>query len=74
MQRVPTGVNGLDELMEGGFPAGRSILVSGACGTGKTIFGVQYLYQGAAKYSEPGVYVTLDERPDLIRQDMLRFG
>ncbi len=74
MQRVPTGITGLDELLEGGFPAGRTVLVSGACGTGKTIFCVQYLYNGAKKFSEPGVYVTLDERPDLVRQDVLRFG
>src|SRR3989338_1169940 len=74
MQRVPTGINGLDELMEGGFPAGRTVLVSGACGTGKTIFCMQYLFNGAKKFSEPGIYVTLDERPDLVRQDMLRFG
>jgi KaiC/GvpD/RAD55 family RecA-like ATPase len=74
MQRVKTGINGLDELIEGGFPYGRTILVSGACGTGKTIFGVQYLYFGATKYNEPGVYVTLDERPDLIREDVKVFG
>lgn len=74
MDRVPTGIPGFDELIEGGFPQGRSILVSGACGTGKTIFCTQYLYNGAKKYNEPGIYITLDERPELIRQDMLRFG
>ncbi len=74
MDRVKSGINGLDELMEGGFPQGRSMLVSGACGTGKTIFGLQYIYVGASKFNEPGVYVTLDERPDLIRQDVMRFG
>ena len=74
MERVASGIPGLDELMEGGFPEGRSVLVSGGCGTGKTILCMQYIYQGAKKYSEPGIYVTLDERPDLIRQDILRFG
>jgi len=74
MNRVPTGVAGLDELIEGGFPEGRSVLLTGACGTGKTIFSMQYIYNGAVQYSEPGVYVTLDERPDLIRQDVKRFG
>ncbi|HZX20691.1 MAG TPA: ATPase domain-containing protein [archaeon] len=74
MDRVATGVPGFDELVEGGFPEGRTILISGACGTGKTIFCTQYLYNGAKKYNEPGIYVTLDERPELIRQDMLRFG
>jgi len=74
MQRVKTGVKGLDELMEGGFPQGRSILISGACGTGKTIMCMQYIYNGAKEYNEPGVYVTLDERPDLVREDIMRFG
>ncbi|HIH09459.1 MAG TPA: AAA family ATPase [Candidatus Diapherotrites archaeon] len=74
MNRVPSGVKGLDELVEGGFPEGRSILVTGGCGTGKTILCTQYIFNGAEKYNEPGIYVTLDERPELIRQDMLRFG
>ncbi len=72
--RIPTGIPGLDELIEGGFPKKRSFLVSGATGAGKTIFSMQYLYQGAYLYGEPGIYVTLDERPDLIREDMLKFG
>jgi len=42
-------------------------------GTGKTIFAIQYLINGALQ-GEPGVYLTLDERPNLIREDMLRFG
>src|SRR3989338_3572650 len=74
MKRVPTGIVGLDGLLEGGFPEGRAILLSGGCGTGKTIFCTQYIHNGAKKYNEPGVYVTLDERPDLIREDLLRFG
>ncbi|MFH1256360.1 MAG: ATPase domain-containing protein [Candidatus Diapherotrites archaeon] len=74
MNRVQSGIVGLDELIEGGFPQGRSLLLSGGCGTGKTIFSMQYIYAGAKKYSEPGIYVTLDERPDLIRQDVMRFG
>lgn len=74
MKRTNTGIEGLDELIEGGFPRLRSILVTGATGTGKTIFSMQYLYNGAKKYNEAGVYLTLDERPDLIREDMLKFG
>ena len=74
MERTATGIKGFDNLIEGGIPEARSVLVSGACGTGKTIFCMQFLYNGAMKYKEPGIYVTLDERPDLIRQDMLRFG
>jgi len=74
MARVRTGIYGLDDMIEGGFPLGRTILVAGACGTGKTIFAIQYIYRGALEYNEPGVFVTLDERPEMIREDMSRFG
>ena len=74
MERIKTGIEGLDELIEGGFPKGRTILLSGGCGTGKSIFGLQFLYKGAAEQGEPGIYVTMDERPELLRQDMLKFG
>lgn len=73
MNRVKTNIPGFDELIEGGLPEGRSFLVSGGTGTGKTIFATQFLINGA-KLGEPGIYVTLDERPELIREDMLRFG
>jgi len=73
MNRVKTGIKGFDELIEGGFPEGRSFLVSGSTGTGKTIFAMQYLKNGAEK-GEPGIFLTLDERPDLIREDMMKFG
>ncbi|MFA4906865.1 MAG: ATPase domain-containing protein [archaeon] len=74
LNRVQTGIPGMDGLIEGGLPEGRSFLVTGATGTGKTIFCVQFAYNGATKFNEPAVYVTLDERPELIRQDCLRFG
>lgn len=74
MERVPTGIHGLDEMIEGGFPKGRTVLVSGGAGTGKSIFSLQYLYHGAKEHDEPGVYVTVDEDPKMIRKDLLRFG
>ncbi len=73
MERAETGVDGLDELIQGGLPRNRTFLVSGACGTGKTIFGMQFLHEGA-KNGEPGVFVTVDERPELVREDMHNFG
>ncbi len=71
---MPTGVEGLDELIEGGIPKRRMVLVSGATGTGKTVLSTQFLYKGAVEYDEPGIFVTLDERPDILREDMLQFG
>ncbi len=73
MNRIKTGVTGFDQLIEGGFPEGRSFLISGGTGTGKTIFAIQFIMKGAEE-GEPGIYLTLDERPDLVREDMLRFG
>jgi len=74
MNRIKSGILGLDELIGGGFPEGRTVLVTGACGTGKTIFCMQFIHEGAAKYNEPGIYVTMDERPNLIREDVIQFG
>jgi circadian clock protein KaiC len=68
IERVPTGIVGLDPLIEGGFPKGRSILVTGEPGTGKTIFALQFLYDGL-KRGEKAVWVTADEEPmDVIDQ------
>jgi circadian clock protein KaiC len=61
-ERVPTGILGLDAQIEGGFPKGRSILVTGEPGTGKTIFALQFLMQGLAR-GEKGIYVAADEGP-----------
>ncbi len=74
IERVKTGIPGLDELMEGGFPIGDTILVAGKAGTGKTIMANQFLYNGVVEYNEPGVLVTLEESPFAIRRNMLRFG
>jgi circadian clock protein KaiC len=67
-ERVTTGIVGLDQLIEGGFPKGRSILVTGEPGTGKTIFGLQFLMEGLRR-GEKGIYVAADEDPmDILEQ------
>lgn len=72
--RVPTGIAGLDDLIEGGFPRGSTALVAGSTGTGKTIFGLHYIYNGAAKYNEPGVFVSLEQTDEELRTQAKRFG
>lgn len=74
IDRVKTGIPGLDELIEGGFPRGDTILIAGRAGTGKSILATQFLYKGVTEYNEPGVLVTLEEAPHLIRRNMMRFG
>ena len=71
--RVPSGIHGLDELIGGGLLPGRSVLVAGSPGTGKSTFGLQFICEGA-KRGEPGVALTLEEDPKTWRQDMLNFG
>lgn len=73
MERVSTGIKGLDELLGGGFPDGRCILLVGSPGAGKTTFALQFLYHGAMR-GETGLYVTLDEHPDLIKQNLQSYN
>lgn len=68
MDRVQTGIKGFDELIEGGFPYGSTVLVSGTPGTGKTIFGMEYLYRGMEQ-GQKGLYVSFEEsKANLMRQ------
>jgi circadian clock protein KaiC len=65
--KARTGIVGLDELTGGGLPGGRPTLVCGAAGCGKTLLAVTFLYNGAAEFGEPGVFMTFEERPqDLV--------
>ena len=73
MIRVKSGIPGFDELIEGGFPESSSILVSGGPGCGKSIFCLEYLYNGAKLYNEVGIYVTLEEGPHNLWWNMQRF-
>ena len=63
-----TGIEGFEDISHGGLPLGRTTLVSGTSGTGKTLFALQFLYNGIVKYQEPGIFVTFEETPaDIIR-------
>lgn len=73
-ERCPTGIPGFDEIIDGGFPRNRSILLSGGSGTCKTTFGVQFLIEGIRKHDEPGILVTLEQSGNEIRKDMSTFG
>jgi len=72
--RVKTGIPGFDEILNGGIPKRNVVLLAGGPGTGKTIFGMQYLYNGLTKFDEPGIYVALEEHPVQVRQNMSLFG
>jgi circadian clock protein KaiC len=74
MDRTPSGITNLDKLVEGGFPRGRTILVAGGAGSGKTIFSLQFLYSGAVLYDEPGLYVSFEQPVDEVVKDAQRFA
>src|SRR3989338_4189064 len=73
MNRVKSGIPGLDDLIEGGFPESSAVLISGGPGCGKSIFCMQYLYNGAKLYGERGAYITLEEGPHNMWWNMQRF-
>ncbi|MCX8175123.1 MAG: AAA family ATPase [Candidatus Micrarchaeota archaeon] len=74
IERVPTGIPALDRMLEGGLPKESITLLSGACGTGKSTFAMQFLYYGAKYCDEPGVYVTLEEDAERLISNMSLFG
>jgi circadian clock protein KaiC len=71
--RASSGIAGLDSMIEGGFPAGRSVLVCGAPGTGKTTLGMQFLAAGLSA-DVPGILVSVDQKPRHVVEDAARFG
>ena len=72
--RVPSGIDGLDALIEGGFLGGDLILVAGGSGSGKTILSTQFIYNGATQYGERGVYATFEEDSKTLKRNMLEFA
>ncbi len=73
VERVKTGIPGLDEILGGGIPKRNVVLVAGGPGTGKSIMGMQYLWSGL-QIGEPGIYVALEEHPVQVRINMRQFN
>jgi circadian clock protein KaiC len=74
LRRVEVGIPGFDSLALGGLPQGRTTLLAGSAGSGKTVFGLQFLASGARQFNEPGVLVTFAERPDDLIANSESFG
>ncbi len=74
LERCPVGIPGFDELCGGGLIRDRCYLISGPAGSGKTIFAMQYLYNGALNYNEPGIFIATEERPQNLRENFSVFG
>ncbi|MHA1188384.1 MAG: ATPase domain-containing protein [Candidatus Heimdallarchaeota archaeon] len=73
IERVKTGIPGLDKMLNGGLPKGRTILLSGPAGAGKTTLATQFIYRGVLDQGDPGIYVTFDESPKTVRQNFTSY-
>lgn len=73
MDRVKTGIEGLDEMLEGGLPISQAVVVMGSFGTGKTTFGLQFIAQGL-KQGEKGIFISLEEDQESIIANARSFG
>jgi circadian clock protein KaiC len=74
LPKAPTGIPGLDEITEGGFPLGRPTLICGSAGSGKTMLAAEFLVHGALEYGEPGVFMMFEENAEELAQNLRSLG
>jgi circadian clock protein KaiC len=72
--RLKTGIEGLDTILEGGLVRGVSVLLEGPPGSGKTNLGLQILHNGMIRFEEPALVVSFEQFPEQIFRDALQFG
>jgi circadian clock protein KaiC len=74
LPKTATGIDGLDDLTGGGLPRGRTTLISGGPGCGKTLFGLEFIARGAAEFEEPGVFVSFEESSEDLDRNVRSLG
>lgn len=74
LEKALTGIEGFDEITYGGLPRSRTSLLIGAPGSGKTVFALQTLVNGARRWQEPGIFVAFEENSDQIMTNAASFG
>jgi circadian clock protein KaiC len=74
VQLVPTGIRGLDEILLGGIVRNNTALIKGITGAGKTLLGIQFVYNGATRFDEPGIVVSFEANPEKFHQDAAGFA
>ena len=72
--KAPTGIGGFDEVTRGGLPRGRATLVTGGAGSGKTLFGLEFLVWGARTFGEPGVLLSFEESAEELAMNVSSLG
>lgn len=70
LERLPTGIEGLDELLHGGIPKNHTVFVAGPAGSGKTTLSLEFLYRGVTEHNENGLYVSFEETKDELMTDL----
>jgi circadian clock protein KaiC len=74
LKKTPTGIEGFDEITCGGLPRGRTSLICGSAGTGKTVFGMEFLVHGITEFNEPGVFMAFEETESDLAENVASFG
>src|SRR5262245_56488347 len=74
LPKAASGVQGLDEITDGGLPQGRPTLVCGSAGCGKTLLAMEFLVRGATQYKEPGVFMAFEETAPELAQNVRSLG
>jgi circadian clock protein KaiC len=74
LEKCPTGIHGLDEITFGGLPKGRTALVCGGAGCGKTLLGMEFLIRGATEFNEPGVCLSFEETHEELTKNVASLG
>ncbi|MDO7877636.1 circadian clock protein KaiC [Hymenobacter sp. ASUV-10] len=74
MPKAPTGIDGLDEITEGGLPLGRPTLVCGSAGCGKTLMAMEFLVRGVQDFGDPGVFMAFEETADELAANVASLG
>ena len=74
IDKCHSGISGLDEVCNGGFPKGRPVLICGSAGCGKTLMGIQFLVKGITDYNEPGVFMSFEESAHDLTQNVISLG
>jgi len=74
LPKAPTGIQGLDEITGGGLPQGRTTLVCGGAGCGKTLLAMEFLVRGATQFDEPGVFMSFEENAADLSKNVASLG
>src|ERR1041384_7980500 len=74
LEKISSGISGLDEITEGGLPKGRPTLVCGNAGCGKTLLAMEFLVRGAVEHNEPGVFMAFEENEEELTRNVASLG